>query len=162
MTPSSKGPSGSRALLTVVAIGAGFLIVVLLARGAFQASLNAPPPAPAAAPPPTQVAVGGVTLISASIALPDDDQQYPKGPGADLMNNNCTACHSASMALNQPRLSADEWKGEVEKMRGTYKATVADKDVPGIVQYLTDLSGRLEPGRALGQTSSPRPPLASG
>ena len=149
-------------LLRVVAIGLGFLVVVLSLRGAFQASLNAPPPAPAAAPPPSQVAADGLTLTSVSITLPDDDQQYPKGPGAEVMNNNCTACHSASMALNQPRLSADDWKGEVDKMRGTYKATVADKDVPAIVQYLTDMSGRLGSGPAPGKTSQPRPSPVSG
>ena len=145
MTPRSNGPSGAKALLAVVAVGVGFVIPVLLARQAFQASLaepSAPPAATQAAAPPSQVAAGGVTLTSVSVELPDD-QPYPKGPGADVMNANCTACHSANMALNQPRLSAADWKGEVEKMRGTYKATVADKDVPAIVQYLTDMSSRL-------------------
>jgi cytochrome c5 len=145
MTQTPSGPSGAKALLAVVAVGVGFVIPVLLARDAFQASLAdhpAPPAAAQAAAPPSQVAVGGVTLTSVSVQLPDD-QPYPKGPGADVMNANCTACHSANMVLNQPRLSADDWKGEVEKMRGTYKATVADKDVPAIVQYLTDMSGRL-------------------
>ena len=145
MTQPPNGPSGAKALLAVFAVGVGLVIPVLLARQAFQASLAdhpAPPAATQAAPPPSQVAAGGVTLTSVSVQLPDDEP-YPKGPGADVMNSNCTACHSANMALNQPRLSAADWKGEVEKMRGTYKATIADKDVPAIVQYLTAMSGRL-------------------
>jgi hypothetical protein len=71
------------------------------------------------------------------------------------MNANCTACHSANMVLNQPRLSAADWTGEVEKMRGTYKATVADKDVPAILQYLTAMSSKL------GATGAPAPTAPS-
>ena len=41
------------------------------------------------------------------------------------------------MALTQPALSADQWKATVTKMRETYKAPVAEKDVPAIVAYLS-------------------------
>ena len=150
MTRTPQPPSGAKTLLMVFAIGAGFIIPVLLARNAFQASLAEhpePPAATQAAAPPSQVSAGGATLTSVSVQFPDDEP-YPKGPGADVMNANCTACHSANMALNQPRLSAADWKGEVEKMRGTYKAPVADRDVAAIVQYLTAMSSQLGPAGA--------------
>ena len=144
MTQPSKTPSPTRSLLTVVGIGLAFLIVVSLGRQAFQNSLKAPPPAPPAAAPPSQVAGGGLTLTSASIELPDD-APYPAGAGADLMNANCTACHSAAMALTQPAFSKAQWTATVEKMRDTYKAQVAEKDVPAIVDYLASVSGKLGP-----------------
>lgn len=158
MSEAPSGPSGAKALLIVFAAAMAFVVPVLLARQAFQASLAVPPAPPAAAQaaaaPPSQVTGGGVTLTSVSIQ-PPDDQPYPAGPGADVMNANCTACHSANMVLNQPRLSAADWTGEVEKMRGTYKATVADKDVPAILQYLTAMSSKL------GATGAPAPTAPS-
>ena len=156
MTQPSKTPSPTRSLLTVVGIGLAFLIVVSLGRQAFQDSLKAPPPAPPAAAPPSQVTGGGLTLASASIELPDDPP-YPAGAGADLMNANCTACHSAAMALTQPAFSKAQWTATVEKMRDTYKAQVAEKDVPAIVDYLTSVRGKL--GQASTSASSAAPKL---
>jgi mono/diheme cytochrome c family protein len=72
--------------------------------------------------------------------LPEDDTKYPAGPHADVINANCTACHSATMALYQPRLTAPEWTAEVNKMRQTYMAPVAEANVPDIVAYLTNMS----------------------
>jgi hypothetical protein len=43
-------------------------------------------------------------LKSVKIDLPDSDRMFT-GPGADSINNNCLACHSAGMVLNQPELS---------------------------------------------------------
>ena len=91
---------------------------------------------------PGSVSANGITLVSQSITLPDDDGQYPAGPGADLVNANCAACHSPSMALSQPPLSADQWKAEVTKMREAYHAPIDEKDVPAIVAYLTALPGQ--------------------
>lgn len=74
---------------------------------------------------------------SVSLDLPDSDRTFPDGPGADAVNNNCLACHSAGMVLNQPALSKDAWTAEVEKMINAYKAPVAPEDVGAIVEYLT-------------------------
>jgi hypothetical protein len=41
-------------------------------------------------------------LKSVKIDLPDSDRMFT---GADAINNNCLACHSAGMVLNQPELS---------------------------------------------------------
>jgi mono/diheme cytochrome c family protein len=62
------------------------------------------------------VSVNGVTLRSVNVDFPNTDRQY-QGPGADVVNNNCLACHSAGMVLTQPRLLRAVWQGEVEKMR---------------------------------------------
>lgn len=95
------------------------------------------------APAPSQVAGPGITLVSVSVDLPDDVLPFPDGPHADVINANCTSCHSATMALSQPRLSGDQWKSIVEKMRATYKAPVPASAVPDILDYLNAMSGKL-------------------
>ena len=75
------------------------------------------------------------------IDLPDSDRMFPDGPGADAINNNCLACHSAGMVLNQPALSKQAWTAEVHKMINNYKAPIAPEDVGAIVDYLTALKG---------------------
>ena len=81
----------------------------------------------------------GVKLRSVGFDLPASDRTFPPGPGADLVTNNCTACHSPGMILTQPPLTKAEWTGEVNKMLHTYKAPVAEDDVAGIVAYLAAL-----------------------
>src|SRR6266446_3011506 len=80
-------------------------------------------------------------LKSVKIDLPDSDRMFPQGPGSDAINNNCLACHSAGMVLNQPALSKQAWAAEVNKMINNYKAPVAPEDVATIVDYLTSLKG---------------------
>ena len=80
-------------------------------------------------------------LKPVKIDLPDSDRMFPDGPGADAINNNCLACHSAGMVLNQPALSKQAWTTEVHKMINNYKAPIAPEDVGAIVDYLTALKG---------------------
>ena len=81
-----------------------------------------------------------LTLKSVSIDLPDPGTMF-SGAGSDAINNNCLACHSAGMVLNQPALSAAAWQAEAEKMIHVFKAPVDEKDVPAIVDYLTRIKG---------------------
>lgn len=90
-------------------------------------------PLPGVADPP-------LTLKSVNVDLPDSGRQFP-GAGADAINNNCLACHSAGMVLNQPALPATAWQAEVSKMINTYKAPVAPGDVAAIVDYLARTKG---------------------
>ena len=80
-------------------------------------------------------------LKSVKIDLPDSDRMFPDGPGSDAINNNCLACHSAGMVLNQPELSKQAWAAEVNKMISIYKAPVAPEDVGAIVDYLSSFKG---------------------
>ncbi len=81
-----------------------------------------------------------LTLKSVSIDLPDRGTMF-SGPGSDVVNNNCLACHSAGMVLNQPALPAAAWQAEAEKMLHVYKAPIDEKDVPAIVAYLVRIKG---------------------
>jgi cytochrome c553 len=77
---------------------------------------------------------------SANVNLPFGDQMF-EGADADAINNNCLACHSADMVLNQPPLPRPSWQAEVEKMRAVYKAPIQDADVQSIVDYLVQIKG---------------------
>ena len=82
-----------------------------------------------------------LVLKSVTADLPFGDRMFPDGPGADAINNNCLACHSAGMVLNQPALPKAEWEAEVEKMRAAYKAPIDAKDVDAILDYLVSVKG---------------------
>jgi hypothetical protein len=89
--------------------------------------------------------VAGAATISelkpVKVDLPDSNRMFPPGPGSDAINNNCLACHSAGMVLNQPELSKQAWAAEVNKMINIYKAPVAAEDVGPIVDYLASRKG---------------------
>ena len=78
---------------------------------------------------------------SVTVDLPAGDRVFPGGAAADAINNNCLACHSAGMVLNQPSLSKQAWAAEVNKMINNYKAPIAAEDIGPIVDYLTALKG---------------------
>jgi cytochrome c5 len=98
-------------------------------------------PTVVAAEPPS-VSAGGVTLSSQTVGWPARDQPFPAGSGVDVVNINCTACHSPAMVLTQPRLTQAEWQAEVTKMQKTYKARIDETAMPAIVAYLTQLQAK--------------------
>src|SRR5258708_36502870 len=55
-------------------------------------------------------------LKSESVDLPAGDREFPGRAAADALNNNCLACHSAGMVLNQPNLPKAHWEAAVHKM----------------------------------------------
>jgi sulfite dehydrogenase (cytochrome) subunit B len=75
-------------------------------------------------------------LKSVSVDLPAGDSLFPGGTEADAINNNCLACHSSDMVLNQPALPKATWEAEVHKMIAIYKAPIDEADVAPIVGYL--------------------------
>lgn len=82
------------------------------------------------------------SLKSVDVKLPDSSTRaLPNGPGVTVVYDNCLACHSAGMILNQPVMPKAAWEAEVSKMRNVYKAPIDDKDVPAIVDYLTAVKG---------------------
>ena len=71
-----------------------------------------------------------------SIELPTDAATFPEGPNLKVVTQNCLACHSADMVLDQPLLPRATWAAEVTKMRNVYKAPISDADALLIVDYL--------------------------
>ena len=83
------------------------------------------------------------TFTNVDVTMPDDTTTLPDGPGVDVVTTACTACHSPAMILTQPRLTRAQWQATVEKMRTVFKAPVAEKDVPVIVDYLVATNERV-------------------
>jgi mono/diheme cytochrome c family protein len=76
--------------------------------------------------------------------LPDETATLAVGPNLETVQGNCAACHSADYISTQPRNVADPrafWKAEVVKMQKAYGASIADPDVPAIVEYLAQTYG---------------------
>jgi hypothetical protein len=81
-------------------------------------------------------------IKSTTVDLPAGDGLFPGGTAADAINNNCLACHSADMVLNQPALPRTTWEAEVRKMINVYRAPVDEADVPAVVDYLARTRGK--------------------
>ncbi len=83
-----------------------------------------------------------VQFQDASIALPDDPIELPEGPGRRAVMENCTACHSPSTMLQQPKVPREKWEASVAKMITLYKAPVDPEAVPQIVDYMVAFQAR--------------------
>jgi sulfite dehydrogenase (cytochrome) subunit B len=80
-----------------------------------------------------------VTAAPVNYKLPEETAAFKPGPNLEVVQNNCTACHSADYVNIQPRgpkFKKDFWQAEVTKMIKVYGATIDDADVPKIVEYL--------------------------
>lgn len=86
-------------------------------------------------------AQSAIVLKSTSVTLPDSTAMFPPGPGADVANGNCLACHSVGMIMAQPVMPRAAWAAEVNKMRNVYKAPVQASDVAAITDYLASIKG---------------------
>jgi mono/diheme cytochrome c family protein len=80
-------------------------------------------------------------LKSLTLDVPTSDATVPPGPGADAVNGNCLACHSADHLMNQPSLPKETWEEVVQKMITAYKAPISPQDVTAIVDYLASTKG---------------------
>jgi hypothetical protein len=85
-------------------------------------------------------------LISASAAVAGEvPVDLKSGPGRELTENTCSACHSLDyIRMNAPFLAPEQWKAEVTKMRKSYGAPIDDADADSIIHYLTVTYGAPE------------------
>ncbi|MGZ5877343.1 MAG: SorB family sulfite dehydrogenase c-type cytochrome subunit [Bradyrhizobium sp.] len=87
------------------------------------------------------LALGAAIAAPVSYKLPDEIAALKPGPNFEVVQNNCTACHSADYIQTQPRgpkFKKDFWQAEVTKMIKVYGAPIDDADVPKIVDYLAE------------------------
>ncbi len=74
-----------------------------------------------------------------SYKLPEETSAFSPGPNLEIVQNNCTACHSADYIKTQPqgpKFKKDFWQAEVTKMIKVYGAPIDEADVGKIVDYL--------------------------
>ena len=80
-----------------------------------------------------------IAFVAALIALPAAaaDVQLKKGPGLDMVEANCQACHTlAYIPMNSPFLNAAGWSAAVTKMIKAFGAPIDDADAKAIAEYL--------------------------
>ena len=88
------------------------------------------------------VAVGVVAARAVPVVykLPEETAALKPGPNLEVVQANCTGCHSSDYVNTQPRnvkSKKDFWQAEVTKMIKVYGAPIDDADVGKIVEYLT-------------------------
>lgn len=89
-------------------------------------------------------ALAGFTLGPADAApvsytLPEETAAFKPGPNLEVVQNNCTGCHSADYINTQPQgpnYKKNFWQAEVTKMIKLYGAPIDQADVGKIVEYL--------------------------
>jgi len=84
--------------------------------------------------------LAAVQAAPVSYTLPEETAAFKPGTNLEVVQNNCTACHSADYIKTQPRgekFKKDFWAAEVTKMVKVYGAPIEDADVGKIVEYLT-------------------------
>jgi mono/diheme cytochrome c family protein len=93
---------------------------------------------------PAVVAIAGLGVVAAAAApinytVPEESATLKPGPNLEVVQSNCTACHSADYIRTQPRgekFKKDFWQAEVTKMIKVYGAPISEADVGKIVDYL--------------------------
>ena len=81
------------------------------------------------------VALGAAAAFAAPVnyKLPEETAAFKPGPNVDVVQNNCTACHSADYIKTQPRgekFKRDFWQAEVTKMIKVYGAPIDERMPP--------------------------------
>ena len=69
---------------------------------------------------------------------PDEVAAFKPGPNLEVVQGNCSACHSSDYVATQPQMKDKKgfWQAEVTKMIKVYGAPIDDADVGKIVDYL--------------------------
>jgi mono/diheme cytochrome c family protein len=72
-------------------------------------------------------------VLAANLPLP-----LKPGAGVDVATAYCNACHTSNyIIMNSIFLTADQWKGEVTKMRTAFGAPIDDETAAAITAYLS-------------------------
>jgi cytochrome c5 len=82
-----------------------------------------------------------LAIASALIALPaaaqDEKVALKDGPGKDVVEVNCSVCHSLDyIPMNSKFLDRAKWDATIKKMAGPYGAGIAPDDAKAILDYL--------------------------
>ena len=73
----------------------------------------------------------------------ESDVRLKDGPGKQLVEANCTMCHSLDyIPMNSPFLDHKGWEASVNKMIKAMGAPLAEADAQKIVDYLAAQYGK--------------------
>lgn len=84
------------------------------------------------------IGITGLGAVSAAYRLPESKPAaLPDDPGSQLVEANCSGCHSLDYILTQPRgKPAAFWRDAVTKMVNVYGAPIDKPDGDRIAAYL--------------------------
>lgn len=87
--------------------------------------------------------VGPAAAQDKRITLPLDHEhaRLKPGPGGEVTQTQCQACHSTDYIVMQPRGDAKQWEGVVTKMIKVFGAPVSAADAKVITEYLARTYG---------------------
>ena len=82
---------------------------------------------------------GSAFAAPVNYKTPDEVAAFKPGPNLEVVQGNCSACHSSDYVATQPPMKDKKgfWQAEVTKMIKVYGAPIDDADVGKIVDYLT-------------------------
>lgn len=84
----------------------------------------------------------GLMAVSVVCFSGEESIRLKDGPGKELVMNSCATCHSLDyIQMNSVFMNKKQWEATVNKMVKTFKAPVDEKDIPAIVEYLTNFYG---------------------
>jgi mono/diheme cytochrome c family protein len=76
-------------------------------------------------------------LSATSVSAQEPQIDLKKGPGLDVVQNYCAACHSLDyIQMNSPFPNAALWDAEVTKMIKAFGAPISEADAKTIADYL--------------------------
>jgi sulfite dehydrogenase (cytochrome) subunit B len=89
--------------------------------------------------------LGNSVLVSAALlsfipraSAAEDAIQLKPGKGAEVVEQNCAACHSLDyIQMNSPFLDRKGWQAEVTKMVKAFMAPISEPDQQQIIEYLS-------------------------
>jgi hypothetical protein len=88
--------------------------------------------------------VAAALLAAASAGALAEEKPVPlkPGPGQDVVDANCGACHSLDyIRTNAPFMTGKVWDAEVTKMIKAFGAPIEPADAKTIIEYLTKAYG---------------------
>ena len=82
--------------------------------------------------------MGSAFAAPVNYKTPDETAAFKPGPNLEVVQGNCTACHSSDYIVMQPPMKDKKgfWQAEVTKMIKVYGAPIDEADVGKIVDYL--------------------------
>ena len=126
-----------------VLLGIAGMLVVLLVLSCGHAAKPAATSTSSSPQPPQSKLSSDVRVQGSirSISLPELVSDLPERDGRKLVVIACASCHTSRYIMHQPALSRQTWLAEVNKMRTTYSAPIAEENVNPIVDYLVAVRG---------------------
>lgn len=89
------------------------------------------------------ILASAMAAVCASAVADESQVQLYDGPGRELVQTRCAACHSLDyIQQNAPFPNRKLWESEVNKMINAFGAPIAKEDIAGIVDYLAKYYGR--------------------